>query len=91
MNVDGQTLRYSRADILVHVLIHERQHHGDLNTLLYQHGIEPPVVEYRFSLPDRGGLAMPKTREEAGDPGPLHVHHLCIGARTGHGPLSARR
>ena len=54
MNVDGQTLRYSRADIFVHVLIHERQHHGDLNTLLYQLGVEPPLVEYRFSLPDRG-------------------------------------
>jgi uncharacterized damage-inducible protein DinB len=54
MNVDGQMLRYSRADIFVHVLIHERQHHGDLNTLLYQLGVEPPLVEYRFSLPDRG-------------------------------------
>jgi uncharacterized damage-inducible protein DinB len=54
MNVDGATLRYSRADIFVHVLIHERQHHGDLNTLLYQLGIEAPLVEYRFSLPDRG-------------------------------------
>ncbi|HJU57173.1 MAG TPA: DinB family protein [Actinomycetota bacterium] len=54
MNVDGETLRYSRADIFVHVLIHERQHHGDLNTLLYQLGIEVPLVEYRFSLPDRG-------------------------------------
>src|SRR5262245_31218204 len=54
MNVDGETLQYSRADIFVHVLIHERQHHGDLNTLLYQHGIEVPIVEYRFSLPGRG-------------------------------------
>ena len=54
INVDGETLRYSRADIFVHVLIHERQHHGDLNTLLYQHGIEAPIVEYRFSLPARG-------------------------------------
>jgi len=54
MNVDGATMRYSRVDIFVHVLLHERQHHGDLNTLLYQHGIEVPIVEYRFSLPDRG-------------------------------------
>lgn len=54
MNVDGETLRYRRADIFVHVLIHERQHHGDLNTLLYQLGIEVPIVEYRFSLPDTG-------------------------------------
>ena len=53
MNVDGTTLRYSPADIFAHVFLHERQHHGDLNTLLYQLGIEVPIVEYRFSLPDR--------------------------------------
>jgi uncharacterized damage-inducible protein DinB len=50
MNVDGEMLRYRPADIFVHVLLHERQHHGDLNTLLYQLGIEVPIVEYRFSL-----------------------------------------
>jgi uncharacterized damage-inducible protein DinB len=53
MNVDGETRLYSPADIIVHVLLHERQHHGDLNTLLYQLGVEVPVVEYRFSLPER--------------------------------------
>jgi uncharacterized damage-inducible protein DinB len=53
MNVDGETLVYSPADIFVHALLHERQHHGDLNTLLYQLGIEVPIVEYRFSLPER--------------------------------------
>lgn len=53
MDVDGETLRYSPADIFVHVLLHERQHHGDLNTLLYQLGVEIPIVEYRFSLPER--------------------------------------
>jgi uncharacterized damage-inducible protein DinB len=51
MNVDGEPLRYRPADIFVHVFLHERQHHGDLNTLLYQHGIEVPIVEFRFSLP----------------------------------------
>jgi len=50
MNVDRETLVYSPADIFVHVLLHERQHHGDLNTLLYQLGLEVPIVEYRFSL-----------------------------------------
>jgi uncharacterized damage-inducible protein DinB len=53
MNVDGEPLWYSPADIFVHAMLHERQHHGDLNTLLYQHGIEVPIVEYRFSLPER--------------------------------------
>jgi len=52
MNVDGEMLRYSPADIFVHAMLHERQHHGDVNTLLYQHGIEVPIVEYRFSLPE---------------------------------------
>ncbi len=51
MNVDGETMVYSPADIFVHVLLHERQHHGDLNTLLYQLGLAVPIVEYRFSLP----------------------------------------
>jgi uncharacterized damage-inducible protein DinB len=51
MDVDGETLLYSPADIFVHVMLHERQHHGDVSTLLYQLGVEPPIVEYRFSLP----------------------------------------
>jgi uncharacterized damage-inducible protein DinB len=50
MNVDGTTMRYRPADIFVHALLHERQHHGDLNTLLFQLGVEPPIVEFRFSL-----------------------------------------
>ncbi len=53
MDVDGQVLRYNPADVVVHTLLHERQHHGDLNTLLYQLGLDVPVVEYRFSLPER--------------------------------------
>jgi uncharacterized damage-inducible protein DinB len=53
MNVDGETLVYSPADIFVHALLHERQHHGDVNTLMFQLGIEVPIVEYRFSLPER--------------------------------------
>jgi uncharacterized damage-inducible protein DinB len=57
MNVDRETLRYSPADIFVHVFLHERQHHGDVNTLLYQHGVEVPIVEYRFSLPESEGIS----------------------------------
>jgi uncharacterized damage-inducible protein DinB len=53
MNVDGELMRYTPADIFVHTLLHERQHHGDVNTLLYQLGIEPPIVEFRFSLAER--------------------------------------
>jgi uncharacterized damage-inducible protein DinB len=54
MDVDGGTFWYSPADIVVHTLLHERQHHGDVNTLLYELGLDVPIVEYRFSLPDRG-------------------------------------
>jgi uncharacterized damage-inducible protein DinB len=54
MLVDGRPLRYSPGEVLAHTMLHERQHHGDLNTLLYQHGLEIPLVEYRFSLPERG-------------------------------------
>jgi len=53
MNIDGEPMRYSPAEIFVHVLLHEREHHGDINTLLYQLGVEPTMVEYRFSLPHR--------------------------------------
>ena len=53
MDVDGDPIAYSPADIFVHTFLHERQHHGDLNTLLYQLGMEVPIVEYRFSLPGR--------------------------------------
>ncbi|MBF6600016.1 MAG: DinB family protein [Dehalococcoidia bacterium] len=37
----------SLADILGNLLLHERGHHGDLSTLLYQLGQEPPFVDYR--------------------------------------------
>jgi len=50
MNIDGKTMLYSPADIFTHVLLHERQHHGDINTLLFQLGVDPVMVEYRFSL-----------------------------------------
>jgi uncharacterized damage-inducible protein DinB len=34
-------------------MLHERQHHGDVNTLLSQLGIEIPIVEFRFALAGR--------------------------------------
>jgi uncharacterized damage-inducible protein DinB len=54
MNVDGDVLVYSPAEIFAHAMLHERQHHGDVNTLLSQLGIEIPIVEFRFSLAGRG-------------------------------------
>jgi uncharacterized damage-inducible protein DinB len=37
----------SLADILANLLLHERGHHGDLSTLIYQLGGEPPPLDYR--------------------------------------------
>jgi uncharacterized damage-inducible protein DinB len=34
------------ADVLLHLALHERGHHGDINTLLYQLGAEPPPSDY---------------------------------------------
>ena len=50
MNIDGEMLSFSPAEIFVHVLLHECGHHGDISTLLYQVGVEPPVMAYRFYL-----------------------------------------
>ena len=36
----------SLADVLIHILLHERGHHGDISTLFSQLGAEPPNVDY---------------------------------------------
>jgi uncharacterized damage-inducible protein DinB len=36
----------SVADILGHILLHERGHHGDVTTMLSQLGATPPSVDY---------------------------------------------
>lgn len=38
----------SRADVLTNLLLHERGHHGDLNTLFHQLGVKSMFVDYRF-------------------------------------------
>ena len=50
MNIDGEMMAYSPADILTLLMLHEREHHGDINTLLYQMGVEAPQTSYRFFL-----------------------------------------
>lgn len=58
VNVDGEMMRYTPAQLLANILIHDRGHHGDVNTLLYQHGIPDddwPWIEYRaFAGAKRG-------------------------------------
>lgn len=51
VNVDGAPVRYSRAELILHLLLHERGHHGDVTTLFWQLGIEAETAfEYRFYL-----------------------------------------
>jgi uncharacterized damage-inducible protein DinB len=38
--------RTSTAEILAHILLHERGHHGDVSTLIAQLGGTPPPVDY---------------------------------------------
>ncbi|MGB2695447.1 MAG: DinB family protein [Dehalococcoidia bacterium] len=46
---DGGMLM-SIADVLAHVLLHERGHNGDVTTLLFQLGAEPPMTDYGVYL-----------------------------------------
>jgi uncharacterized damage-inducible protein DinB len=51
VNVDGDAVRYSRAELVLHLLLHERGHHGDVTTLFWQLGIGADTsLEYRFHL-----------------------------------------
>ena len=49
-DIDGEMLPYSPGELLTHLLLHERGHHGDFMTLLYQLGVEQIGLEYRFHL-----------------------------------------
>lgn len=51
IEIYGQTMQYSRAELILHILFHERGHHGDATTLFWQLGIEADMtLEYRFHL-----------------------------------------
>jgi uncharacterized damage-inducible protein DinB len=40
----------SRAEVLTDLLLHERGHHGDINTLFYQLGLKPYFNDYSLYL-----------------------------------------
>jgi uncharacterized damage-inducible protein DinB len=42
--------RASVADVIAHILLHERGHHGDVTTLLHTLGATPPSVDYLVYL-----------------------------------------
>lgn len=48
----------SRADILTNLLLHERGHHGDLNTLFHQLGVRSFFVDYRYFVSRPGDFVM---------------------------------
>lgn len=51
VDIDGEAIRYSRGELIAHLLLHERGHHGDVTTLLWQLGHDSGMVlEYRFYL-----------------------------------------
>jgi uncharacterized damage-inducible protein DinB len=44
--VRGQPAEMTRGEIIAHILLHERGHHGDVSTLLSALGAEPPGIDY---------------------------------------------
>jgi uncharacterized damage-inducible protein DinB len=51
VDVNGEPISYSRGELITHLLLHERGHHGDVTTLLWQLGLDSETpLEYRFHL-----------------------------------------
>ena len=48
VNAFGDVLAYTPAELLGNLVVHERGHHGDVNTLLYQLGIDGGIPDYRW-------------------------------------------
>jgi uncharacterized damage-inducible protein DinB len=54
VDVDGDIMSYSRGELVAHLLLHERGHHGDVTTLFWQLGLSTETaLEYRFALGER--------------------------------------
>ncbi|MEO6398742.1 MAG: DinB family protein [Tepidiformaceae bacterium] len=50
-SIDDEAMPYTFGELLAHLALHERGHHGDVTTLFYQLGIsEEMALEYRFHL-----------------------------------------
>lgn len=48
----------SPVDIIANLLLHERGHHGDLNTLFHQLGVRSYIIDYRYFVSRRDEFAM---------------------------------
>jgi uncharacterized damage-inducible protein DinB len=40
----------TKTDVLAHLLLHERGHHGDISTLFSSMGVEMPSMDYGVYL-----------------------------------------
>jgi len=50
-DIRGEKMPYSYGELLAHVALHERGHHGDVTTLFWQLGIEADTgFDYRWHL-----------------------------------------
>jgi len=47
---DGVIERWAPGDTIANLLLHERGHHGDLNTLFHQVGVRSYIIDYRYFL-----------------------------------------
>lgn len=56
--LDDTPEQLSRADILTNLLLHERGHHGDLNTMFHQLGVRSFYVDYRYFISRPGDFVM---------------------------------
>jgi uncharacterized damage-inducible protein DinB len=49
---------WSPGDTIGNLLLHERGHHGDLNTLFHQLGVKSYIIDYRYFLTRNGSFDM---------------------------------
>ena len=49
---------WSPGDVIANLLLHERGHHGDLNTLFHQLGVKSYIIDYRYFLTRRDEFAL---------------------------------
>jgi uncharacterized damage-inducible protein DinB len=66
------------ADVLLHLALHDRGHYGDISTLLYQLGAEPPAADsvvYYFLRPQRQSWALRSSGGGGRPPPPRSSSH----------------
>lgn len=54
----GGVERWCPGDIIANLLLHERGHHGDLNTLFHQLGVRSYIIDYRYFVTRNADFAM---------------------------------